>query len=55
MDLDNDSAENSGEKKAAGLTTVGLKKSIAEAGAKPATDGQEEKDKAAATAGDDNK
>ena len=55
MDLDNDSAENSGEKKAAGLTTVGLKKSIAEAGAKPATDGQEEKDKAAAAAGDETK
>lgn len=47
MDLDNDSSENSAEKKGSGLTTVGLKKSIAETGAKPAADGEEKKDEAA--------
>ena len=50
MDLDNDSSENSAEKKGSGLTTVGLKKSIAETGAKPAADGEEKKDEAAAEA-----
>ena len=45
MDLDNDSTENSAANKG-GLTTVGLKKSIAEAGAKSAAD-EEKKDEAA--------
>ena len=51
MDLDNDSAENSAEKKGSGLTTVGLKKSIAEAGAKPDAE-EENKDEAAEAAGE---
>ena len=54
MDLDNDSAENSAEKKGSGLTTVGLKKSIAEAGAKPDAE-EENKDEAAEAAGEETK